>query len=265
MASEDFWSATITAFQPLITSPALTEKLLQRPPFRFIFDIVVSINQRFLAYDHLFTAEEQDVAQMDTKEKKIAYLEKLINFVALMLGRPIDVSAKKIVAGLEPEKTNAFLRDVALAVGYAQQYKQQQQQQVAPPPPPPVEDTPPPPPPPPPSSDSRKPVLQIDSHTRVNPEKDKVLKEATEFVQKVSKLGIDFSDTPGLKIGEAIRNMERELKQRDLPPTEPSPMPEATLEIAIKRQLDSLAQIKHMIDENNVVTSKLIEAAMSTF
>ncbi|CAJ1991687.1 Microtubule-binding protein MIP-T3 [Leishmania donovani] len=70
----DFWSATIAAYQPLqLTSPVLTPKLLKRPPFRFIHDIVCSIDARFAAYDHIIPAELRDSAQVDTKEKKIEF------------------------------------------------------------------------------------------------------------------------------------------------------------------------------------------------
>lgn len=284
--SEDFWSATIAAYQPLISSPVLTEKLLQRPPFRFIHDIVAALNQRFEAYNHVFTAEEHDSSLLDTKEKKIQYLDKLIAFVALMLGRPIDVASKKIVAGLEPEKTNAFLRDVALAVGYAQQFKQMQAQQAAapPPPPPPGVDSNVPPPPPPPPSDGippapaspdcgpppppplagQRPNLKLNVEHKENPVKKEVLQESMEFVKKVSNFGIDFTSQIS-KIGEDIRNMERELRSREMPVTEPTPMPEQALESAIQRQIDSLQQIKNLIDENNLICNKLVEAAMTTF
>lgn len=152
-STADFWTPTIQAFEPLqIGTPVLTEKLLQRPPFRFIHDIVSSVDRRFQAYAHLFTPEELDSTLLDTKEKKIQYLDKLIAFVALLLGRPVNVSSKKIVAGSEADKTNLFLQDLALAVGYAQQYRAQQQSAAAaaPPPPPPAAEAPPPPPPPPP-------------------------------------------------------------------------------------------------------------------
>ncbi|CUG86047.1 Hypothetical protein, putative, partial [Bodo saltans] len=243
--TEDYWSSTIAAFQPLIDAPALTEKLLQRPPFRFIHDIVAAIDARFAAYNHLFTAEEQDAAALDNKEKKIAYLDKLIAFIQILLGRTVDVSTKKIVAGQEPERTNAFLRDVALAVGYAQQYKQQLAAQGAqlptaaaaappPPPPPPPADAPPPPPPPP--SSGPKPGLKIDANTRVCPQKDQYLKEAIAFIKKVQGLGIalptaeEAQQQPANAISSSIRSMEVELKSKELPTTEPGKLTAPSLE-----------------------------------
>lgn len=276
MSTEDFWSATVVAFQPLIDTPAMSEKLLQRPPFRFIHDIIASIDARFAAYNHLFTAEELDAAALDNKEKKIAYLDKVISFIQLLLGRTVDVSTKKIVAGQEPERTNAFLRDVALAVGYAQQYKQQlaaqeaQQAQSAPPPPPPPPpqtEAPPPPPPPP----ANRPGLKIDATTRVCPQKDQYLKEALAFIQKVQQLGIalptaqDAQQQPSNAISTSIRAMEVELKSRELPPTEPGKLTAPSLEIAIQRQIESIQQIKSLIDENSAICSQLIDATMSGF
>lgn len=274
---EDFWSSTIAAYQPLIASPVLTEKLLQRPPFRFIHDIITAVDARFCAYQRLFTAEELDVSKLDTKEKKIAYLEKLVHFLGLILGRPIDVAPKKIVAGMEPDRTNAFLRDVALGVGYAQQYWQATAAAAAaaaaptdtaapPPPPPTAEEENPPPPPPPMAAEKQK--LRINTTVRVIPDKDNLLKVAAEFAERVRKLGIDIlqeGNGQPPKISDAIRIMERELKSRELPTTEPSPMPATTLELAIQRQVESLNQIKQLIDDNNAITGKLIEATMSTF
>jgi hypothetical protein len=274
MAEEDYWSATIAAFQPLIDTPAITDKLLQRPPFRFIHDIIASIDRRFAAYNHLFTAEECDAAALDNKEKKIAYLDKLIAFIQLLLGRTVDVSTKKIVAGQEPERTNAFLRDVALAVGYAQQYKQQlaaqeaatQQAAAPPPPPPPPSDAPPPPP-----SQGGKPGLKIDATTRACPHKEQYLKEAIAFIQKVQQLGIALPSAeeaqrqPSNAISSSIRAMEVELKSRELPQTEPGKLTAPSLEIAIQRQLESIQQIKSLMDENSQICSQLIDATMSGF
>merc|ERR1712217_983969 len=58
----------------------------------------------------LFTTEESDSAQLSDKQAKLDFLNKAINVVCFSLDQKIDVSANKIVAGLEPEKTNTFLQ-----------------------------------------------------------------------------------------------------------------------------------------------------------
>lgn len=120
----DYWTATIEAFAPLqLSSPELSPKLLKRPPFRFIHNIISSINARFAAYDSVIPVEYLDPADVDTKPKKLDYLERILTYVEKLLGTKIDVNPKKIVAGSEPEKTNVFLQCIALAVGLAQQNK----------------------------------------------------------------------------------------------------------------------------------------------
>ena len=52
---------------------------------------------------------------MKEKEQKLAFLNRLQAAVQLAIGREIDVNSTKIIAGLEPEKTNALLQGLAEA------------------------------------------------------------------------------------------------------------------------------------------------------
>merc|ERR1712238_278606 len=58
----------------------------------------------------MYTAEESDAAQLSDKAAKVDFLNKAINVTCIALGEKVDVSASKIVAGLEAEKTNAWLQ-----------------------------------------------------------------------------------------------------------------------------------------------------------
>ena len=40
----EFWKATAEMFPKLIEKPRMTEKLLSRPPFKYIFDIIKYTN-----------------------------------------------------------------------------------------------------------------------------------------------------------------------------------------------------------------------------
>jgi len=57
----------------------------------------------------LYNEEELDAKSITEKDAKINFLAKMCALVELMLEEKIDVKPTKIVAGLEPEKTNYFL------------------------------------------------------------------------------------------------------------------------------------------------------------
>merc|ERR1711920_337406 len=63
----------------------------------------------------LYSTEESDAAQLTDKQAKVDFLNKAINVTCIALNDKIDVSASKIVAGLEAEKTNAWLQKLHTA------------------------------------------------------------------------------------------------------------------------------------------------------
>ena len=61
----------------------------------------------------IFSGDELNSQAITDRTAKIDYLEKMFNLVGVCIGRPLDVRAAKVVAGLEPECTCAFLLELA--------------------------------------------------------------------------------------------------------------------------------------------------------
>ncbi|XP_071054443.1 TRAF3-interacting protein 1 isoform X1 [Onthophagus taurus] len=93
-----------------ITKPSLTPKLLKKPPFRFLHDIVTSVIKETAFLKGVFNEEEMVSENVKEREAKIAFLTKLTNALVAISGNEIDVKPGKIVAGLEPTKTNKLLQ-----------------------------------------------------------------------------------------------------------------------------------------------------------
>lgn len=56
-----------------------------------------------------YSGEELDSGTIKDKAAKISYLDKVVALVGICSGRDIDVRPSKVVAGLEPQGTNALL------------------------------------------------------------------------------------------------------------------------------------------------------------
>ena len=67
----------------LITKPKMSEKLLSKPPFRFLHDTISAIVNTTGFGDGLFQGDELNSAAITDKQSKIAYLEKIFNFVGV--------------------------------------------------------------------------------------------------------------------------------------------------------------------------------------
>lgn len=104
-------NSTKALLQPLFSKPKLSTKLLSKPPFRFIHDIVTATIDSTGFPDGLFDVNElKSSTYKDDKAAKLAFLDKLIHLVSVGEGSALDVNSSKIVAGMEPLKTNDLLR-----------------------------------------------------------------------------------------------------------------------------------------------------------
>ncbi|KAI6175529.1 TRAF3-interacting protein 1 [Aphelenchoides bicaudatus] len=101
-------------FSALISKPALEDRLLQRPPFKFIHDIVTETIHATGFLSDLFTKDELDSRKAGlNRDTKIAFVQKLVD-VLNFDGDLDDVSAAKIVAGKEADRTNQLLQKLAV-------------------------------------------------------------------------------------------------------------------------------------------------------
>lgn len=100
---------TAQAFEQLFEKPKMSEKLLVKPPFRYLHDIFLATMQATGFADGLFSDSEMDSKANHDKDAKISILSKMITITEMIVGEKLDVKPSKIVAGLEPDRTNYFL------------------------------------------------------------------------------------------------------------------------------------------------------------
>nr|XP_020466747.1 TRAF3-interacting protein 1 [Monopterus albus] len=95
----------------VIKKPPLTEKLLIKPPFRYLHHFQVIRTTGFMK--GLYGDNEMKSDNVKDKDSKIAYLQKAIDVVMLVSGESLAAKPARIVAGHEPEKTNELLQAIA--------------------------------------------------------------------------------------------------------------------------------------------------------
>jgi len=98
----------------IIQKPRLSDKLLSKPPYRFLHDIAMKVEQATGFAAGLFEGDELN-GKIKDRDLKVRFLTKLINCIALHLNVTIAARPAKIVAGLEPELTNEMLQYLAFA------------------------------------------------------------------------------------------------------------------------------------------------------
>lgn len=110
---ESLMNVTKVKIGELISKPKMSDKLLSKPPFRFLHDTVTAITTTTGFGEGLYTDSELDSAAITEKQAKLNYLDKIFRLVGICKGATLDVKSSKVVSGLEPEFTNMFL--IALA------------------------------------------------------------------------------------------------------------------------------------------------------
>lgn len=103
----------------LITRPKLSEKLLSKPPFRFLHDIIMEIIKVTGFATGLYTSTEMDSSLVTDKAQKLQFLEKIIKVVGIQLNTLVQAKPAKIVAGLDVQNTNNFLQLLAVCAKHS--------------------------------------------------------------------------------------------------------------------------------------------------
>lgn len=86
MAEGDYWKETAEMYEQLIQKPKMTEKLLTKPPFRYIHDIYTATCAETGYGQGLFDEAELDAKSITEKEGKINFLNKLLALTELVIG-----------------------------------------------------------------------------------------------------------------------------------------------------------------------------------
>lgn len=103
---------TQEALGKVIRRPPLTEKLLNKPPFRYLHDIITEVIRTTGFMKGLYTDAEMKSDNVKDKDAKISFLQKAIDVVVMVSGEPLSAKPARIVAGHEPEKTNELLQKI---------------------------------------------------------------------------------------------------------------------------------------------------------
>jgi TRAF3-interacting protein 1 len=83
MDLETLVAQTAESVSALIAKPKMAPKLLSKPPFRFLHDVISAITQTTGFGEGLMSAQELDSSTITDKAAKIAYLDKVINFAGV--------------------------------------------------------------------------------------------------------------------------------------------------------------------------------------
>ncbi|KAH8359407.1 hypothetical protein KR093_006520 [Drosophila rubida] len=125
--------ATQQAMGKFLKKPPLTDKLLKKPPFRYLMDVFNSVRaastlksidlyylkwvEQFIkqtgCFEGLYTPAEQLFENISDRNDKMRFLQKMIDITKLTTKLDLKVRTSKIVAGHEPKFTNELLQAMA--------------------------------------------------------------------------------------------------------------------------------------------------------
>ena len=107
----DYWSKTGELFGKLIDKPKMHEKLLKKPPPKYIYDIIMNTMKKTGFPKGLFTSQEEDVKFFESDARhKLEILQKVIDITKIVTNENFEIKCSNILKGEEPNKTNYFLQ-----------------------------------------------------------------------------------------------------------------------------------------------------------
>lgn len=116
MSQEQVTAKTIDLLSKFIKKTPLNVKLLSKPPFRYLHDLITETINTTGVFNGLYSQEELKQENYKDKETKVAFLQKIIDGLRLATKAELKVNPLKIVAGLEFQETNLMLQLLAKAV-----------------------------------------------------------------------------------------------------------------------------------------------------
>ena len=108
----EYWEKTIQIFNNYVEYPQLTEKYLRRPPFKYIFQIFLTLNTKTGFAKDVFKEQELNPDFYDSPEKKMVFLKQILKIVYDLNSKPCPLKPQSIIKGTECDKTNEFLQDM---------------------------------------------------------------------------------------------------------------------------------------------------------
>ena len=96
-------------YEQIFSKPKMSEKLLGKPPFRYLHDIFTATMAKTGFGDGLFQGEELNSKSFEDKDSKLNFLVKLITLCEMVTGEKIDIKPSLVLAGQSADKTNGWL------------------------------------------------------------------------------------------------------------------------------------------------------------
>ena len=90
----------------------MSEKLLSKPPFRYLHDIFTATMGKTGFGQGMFQGDELNSKSFEDKDSKLAFLVKIITLTEMIIGEKIDIKPSMVLAGQQADKTNLWLQNM---------------------------------------------------------------------------------------------------------------------------------------------------------